>query len=181
MAAAAGRLALTIFNSLKTAMKGPGRFKRTMGMAGKGARYGAAAGIGGAIGLGVNPWLGLGAANLIKGGGGGGAGAGASGGGAGAAGDAAASRDSSIIAGMLPHTEFKAPTIPRLKPNADFRTMLEFTTKVTHATLETALQNNKELIYIQKMLQGPTASRAKELRMESQRQAITPVIININN
>ena len=180
MAVGAGRLALTIFRSLKSTLKGPGRFKRTMGAAGRGGRMAAAAGVGGAIGLGVNPLLGLMAGNLIRGGKGGGkGGAGASGAGAGGGGaDPTSSRDSSIIAGMRPHSPMKQINVGTLRPNADFRTMLTYTAKASQATYLTSLQNNRELIYVQKMLQGPTAARAKELRMESQRQALSPVVVN---
>ena len=159
----AAALALRILKALGRGTKATGR------TAGKAAKYGAAAGIGGAIGLGVNPWLGAAAGRGIAGMG--------WPGGKGAPGSAASKRDSSIIAGMRPHNEERKESVGRMKDSDDFDTKLNFIGKISLATYKATLKNNKELIYIQKMLQGPTAARAKELRMESSKGG-GPVIIN---
>ena len=148
---------------------------------GRGGRKLAVVGTAGAIGLGVNPFLGAGLGKLLGGMGGGGKGSlGAGGGILGAGGGTVgpgAGRDSSIVAGMQPHSPMKQINVGTLKPNADFRSLLTYAAKSSQATYLTTLQNNKELIYIQKMLQGPTAARAKELRMESARGGGSLVVV----
>ena len=151
---------------------------------GRMAKVGTAGAVGGGIGLGLNPWLGMAVGNKIlnMGGKGGKAGKAAAGGGlagvaAGALNGGAASRDSSIVAGMPAHSVYKGENIGTLSKSADFQTGILWLARAAKANYAATLKNNQELIHIQKMLQGPTAARAKELRMESQR-GVAPVYID---
>ena len=94
-----------------------------------------------------------------------------------AAGGAAATRDTTITAGEKAHTETKGGTLPVLSKTADFQTAIHWLANATKLNYLMAQKNNAEIIHLQKMFQGVGAARAKELRMESQRKALVPIII----
>ena len=148
--------------------------------AGRLGRKAAVLGAAGAVGLGVNPFLG---ALMAKGAQGAGQpwsfGRGGGRGGAGGEVGPGAGRDSSIVRGMTPLPPFRGPTPSKLSKSADFRTALQYNADVGRSNYLANIANNKGIVRIQQMLQGPTAARAKELRMESNR-ALAPVIINQN-
>ena len=150
---------------------------------GRVGRKAAVLGTAGAVGMGVNPFLGAGLGKLLGGMGGGGKGSlGAGGGLVGAAAGAVgpgAGRDSSIVAGMKPFPEYKGPRFSKLSKSADFQTAIHHVAELGRANYHVNIANNKGIVRIQQMLQGPTAARAKELRMESNR-ALAPIIINEN-
>jgi len=129
--------------------------------AARGAKWGAAGAVGGGLGLGVNPLLGLAVGNAIRNMKGFG------------------KRDTTITAGEKPHPESKKnPKVKGdLSKTVDFQSAILQIDKTTRATYLQTLKNNHEIIHIQKMLAGPTAARAKELRMESSLGG-GPIIIN---
>ena len=138
--------------------------------AGGAAWKGLSAGVGGVVGLGINPYLGAAVGKgMMKLPGGMGAGMQKATG---------ITRDETIVRGMKPHSETRAIAIRPIKKRDDFSTKLQILDKTVRLAYKTSIQNNRELIYIQKMLQGPTAARAKEMRMESARQLTAPSIIN---
>ena len=138
------------------------------GAAGAAAWKGTSALVGGAVGLGVNPFLGAAVGKGMMG-------MKLPGGmGAGMRKATGITRDESIVRGMKPHSETKAVAIRPMTKRDDFSTKLLVLDKTVRLAYKTSIQNNRELIYIQKMLQGPTAARAKELRMESARQLMGP-------